>query len=34
MSKRKVTFIIPMFDDRGDHNFIEVSKAINTNQPL
>lgn len=34
MSKRKVTFIIPMFDDRGDHNFIEVSKIIDTNQPL
>lgn len=35
MSKRKVTFIIwSMFDGIGDHNFIEVSKAINTNQPL
>lgn len=35
MSKRKVTFIIwPMFDDRSDHNFIEVSKVIDTNQPL
>ena len=34
MSKRKVTFIIPMFDGRGDHNFIEVSKVIDTNQPL
>ena len=35
MSKRKVTFIIwSMFDDRSDHNFIEVSKAIDTNQPL
>ena len=35
MSKRKVTFIIwSMFDDRSDHNFIEVSKVIDTNQPL
>ncbi len=35
MSKRKVTFIIwSMFDGMGDHNFIEVSKVINTNQPL
>lgn len=35
MSKRKVTFIIwSMFDGMGDHNFIEVSKVINTNKPL
>ena len=35
MSKRKITFIIwSMFDDRSDHNFIEVSKVIDTNQPL
>lgn len=35
MSKRKVTFIIwSMFDGMGDHNFIEVSKVIDTNQPL
>jgi len=34
MSKRKVTFIIPMFGDRGDRNFIEVSKVIDTDQPL
>lgn len=35
MSKRKVTFIIwSMFDGMGNHNFIEVSKVINTNKPL
>lgn len=35
MSKRKVTFIVcPVLNSASDHNFIELSKVINTNQPL
>ena len=35
MSKRKVTFIVcPVPNSASDRNFIELSKVIDTNQPL